>query len=261
MKILCLHGGNQNAQTFQKQLDAAIKVIGNSETAALFDFIDAPIRCAASLAEGRAVCNFFDNITIAEISEAHQWLTSKINAGGPYDGVIGFSQGATLVSTYLLYRQWYSHEESPLFRFAVFISGSIPLEVLKELGVPVPRAAEHVVEEAELRRRADLGPLPSHVSLARQAMFNSDDCFGLNLNKVPLELKIRIPTVHIWGANDPGFPASIHLAGLCDPYIRKTYTHNDAHEVPQDMEDAQQLGQLVLWCMQRSIWPGHLRAQ
>lgn len=192
--------------------------------------------------------------------KAHEWLQRKLHGDGPYDGVIGYAQGAAVVSSYLLYQQWYDHEHGPPFRFATFISGGISLAVLKDLGVPVPRAAEQIVEEAGLRCEAHLQPLPSHISLARQAIFNSDDCFGLNLNRVPRELKIRIPTVHIWGMNDPDFPTSIHLAGLCDPYIRKIYRHDGGHEVPQKPEDTQELGQLVLWCMQRAIWPGYVRA-
>ncbi|GAP82782.2 putative serine hydrolase [Rosellinia necatrix] len=262
MKILCLHGRNQSARTFREQLDAVIKVIvpsGNPETRVSFDFIDAPIHCAEPTPDGQAAYKFFNTLVISEIHNAHKWLTQKLGTDGPYDGVIGFCEGAALVSSYLLYHQWYRHEQDLPFRFATFISGSISLAVLRDLGVLVPGAAERVVEETELRRQGDLGPLPSHVSLARRAVFNSDDCFGLNLNQVPLELKIKIPTVHVWGANDPSFPTSIHVTGLCDPYIRKIYTHGGGHEVPQGTEATQELGKLVLWCMQQAIWPGHLR--
>ncbi|KAI1422386.1 serine hydrolase FSH [Xylaria sp. FL1777] len=261
MRILCLHGRDQSGQILQTQLGAVIRVIESTETKVSFDFADAPIHSARSSSDGRAVYRFFDDSTGPEICTAKEWLARKLTVDGPYDGVIGFSQGATLVSSYLLYYQWHGYDDSTPFKFAVFISGGVSLAVLKDLGVPIPIAAERVVEEIELRRQADMGPSLPHVSLARQATFNSDDCFGLNLNRVPLELKIRIPTIHVWGLDDPGFPTSIHLVGLCDPYIRKIYTHDGAHEVPQGTEDTQELGQLLLWCMQRAIWPGHLRAQ
>ncbi|KAI0400644.1 hypothetical protein F4802DRAFT_584038 [Xylaria palmicola] len=261
MKILCLHGHNQNGQIFQGQLSETIKEIKKFEAGVSLDFADAPVRCASPLANGKAVYKFFDAPVVAEIAEAREWLASKLDADGPYDGVISFAEGATLVSSYLLYHQWYCQEQSPPFRFAVFIGGGILLEVLKDLGILVPRVAEHAVEEAERRRDGNLGPSPSQVSLARQALFNSDDCFGLNLNKIPLELKVKIPTAHVWGENDPCFPSSIHLVSLCDPYIRKIYVHSNAHEVPQETEDNYQLGQLVLWCIQRASWPGRLQAQ
>ncbi|KAI8623317.1 serine hydrolase FSH [Xylariaceae sp. FL1651] len=256
MRILCLHGRNQSGRIFEAHLEPAIKVFQGSESRVSFDFTDGPICCAELSADGQPVYNFYAAPVIAEIRNAHEWLARKLDVDGPYDGVIAFSQGAALVSSYLLYQQWYEHEQAPPFKFAGFMSGSIPLDVLKSLGAQVSRAAERVVEETELRRQGVLGPLPSHVSRARLAIFNSDDCFGLNLNKMPLELKIRVPTIHVWGQRDPEFPASIHLAGLCDPYIRKMHTHGDAHEVPQGVEDVSQLAQLILWCMQRAVWPG-----
>ncbi|KAI0478344.1 serine hydrolase FSH [Xylaria cf. heliscus] len=262
MRILCLHGYNQNGQTFRKQLQTAIKMIEDSETDVSFDFADAPKQCAGSLSDGQAMYKFFDVPALAEIGKALEWLQLKLDTDGPYDGVIGFSQGATLVSSYLLYHHCYNDQQSTPFKFATFISGSLSLEVLKNLGVPVPKAAEHIVEETERCRQEHLGPPSSHVLQARRAMFDSTDCFGLNWNTIRRELKFRIPTVHVWGADDPGFPTSIHLAGLCDPYLRKVYIHDGAHEVPQQTEEnRQQLGQLVLWCMQRATWPGQSQSQ
>ncbi|KAI1351471.1 hypothetical protein F5Y01DRAFT_325291 [Xylaria sp. FL0043] len=261
MRVLCLHGPNQSGKVFQEQLSAVLSVVQDMEKDVSFEFVDAPIHCAASSSDGQAVYKFFEAPIIAAFSTAREWLTRKLTTDGPYDGVIGFSQGATLLSSYMLYRQWYDYEDPTPFKFAIFISGSLSLVVLKSLGVLVPVAAERVVEETELRRQAGLGPFLPHVLFARQAMFNSDECFGLNLNSVPLELKIRIPTIHVWGVDDPSFPTSIHLAGLCDPYIRKIYTHSGAHEIPQEAGDIQEVGQLFLWCMQRATWPGHSQVQ
>ncbi|KAI0449500.1 serine hydrolase FSH [Xylaria acuta] len=260
MKILCLHGRNQNGQIFREQLGTAIKMIEDSETGVSFDFPDAPKQCAGSPSDEQTIYKFFDAPSTAEICEQFVWLQSKLEADGPYDGVIAFCQGATLVSNYLLLLQGSSDKESP-FKFATFISASIPLDMLGYFHVFIPVAAVHIAREMERRREQRLGSLPSHVARARQAMYDSDDCFGLNLNMIQPELKFRIPTAHIWGENDPGFPSSIQLAGLCDPYLRKTYSHNAGREVPRTEEGRQELGQLVLWCMQRATWPGQLQAQ
>lgn len=138
----------------------------------------------------------------------------------------------------------------------MFISGSIPLKALRDLGVPVSNAAESVVAEAELQRDRGLGPSASHTADARRAVFNSDDCFGLNLNSIPLELKIRMPTVHVWGEQDPMFPTSVQLAGLCDPYIRKIHVHGGKCEVPRDGKDVVELASLLEWCIRCATWPG-----
>ncbi|KAI0437096.1 serine hydrolase FSH [Xylaria telfairii] len=266
MKILCLHGRNQNGQIFKKELGTVIQMIEDSETGVSFDFADAPKQCAGSSSDGQTVYKFFDSPIRIEIYRAMTWLKSKLEADGPYDGVIAFCQGATVVSSYLLDHQWYSAEESPPFRFATFISGSLSLEVLRFLGAHVPEAAQKIVGEAERRHQQSLGPLDEHTSRARRAMFDSTDCFGLNWNEIQPELKFRIPTVHVWGSNDAGFPASAHLAGVCDPYLRKIYVHDYGRIVPQDSvrgteEDRQELGRLVLWCMQRATWPGQSQVQ
>ncbi|KAI1636724.1 serine hydrolase FSH [Biscogniauxia mediterranea] len=257
MKVLCLHGQNQSGRIFKNAIESIPLDHQDSSVNLEFEFLDGPLRCADHAANGEPLYRYYETLDIPEIRKAHQWLGAKLHEGGPYDGVVAFSQGAALVSSYLLYHQWYNHESPPPFRLAMFIGGSIPLQVLKDLGVPVSKEAERVVEEAKYQRHRALGPLPAHSSKARRAVFNSDDCFGLNLNSIPLELKIRIPTIHVWGKEDPLLPASIHLVGFCDPYIRKIHIHEGAHEVPETKDDRIELGQLLQWGLQRAVWPGH----
>ncbi|KAI5926269.1 serine hydrolase FSH [Camillea tinctor] len=257
MKVLCLHGQNQNGHIFKNEIESILLNYQNSGVDLDFEFLDAPLRCTDGAVNGTPLYQYYEGLDIPKLRKAHHWLSGKLNENGPYDGVIAFSQGATLVSSYILYHQWYNHESPLSFRFAMLIGGSIPLPVLKDLGVPVTKEAEQVVEEANSQRHQALGPLPAHSSKARRALFNSDDCFGLNLNRVPLELKIRIPTIHVWGRQDPLLPVSIHLAGLCDPYIRKIFIHEGAHEVPKTEDNKMEVGKLLQWGLQRAVWPGH----
>ncbi|KAI1440832.1 serine hydrolase FSH [Annulohypoxylon stygium] len=263
MKVLCLHDKGQNENIFRSDKDSLLKKLQKSNTDIWFDFITAPLQDSISEENDSPLhlikshnFKFYDKDEAADIRKASEWLSSKLDSTGPYDGVVAFSQGAVLVSSFLLYRQWYDHELPPAFKFAIFISGGISLKVLKDIGVLVSKEAETAISQATLQHDQGLGPLPAHVMNARRAVFNSDDCFGLNLNRLPLELKIRIPTVHIWGENDPLFPSSIHLAGLCDPYIRKIYTHSGGREIPQGENELAEIVPLVEWCMQRGSWPG-----
>jgi hypothetical protein len=44
---------------------------------------------------------------------------------------------------------------------------------------------------------------------------------------------IRIPTAHIWGANDQGYPTfGPVLSKLCDSNRRTTFVHRGGHEIP-----------------------------
>ncbi|KAI1480127.1 serine hydrolase FSH [Daldinia eschscholtzii] len=261
MKILCLHGDSQDKKILQSELVPLLSRLQSSNQNILFDFVNGPLQYSNSTVdnlpspEPRSY-KFYDAEEVEDIRKVGEWLATKIDRDGPYHGVLAVSQGAAIVSSFLLYRQWYEHELPPAFNFAIFINGSIPLKVLKDLGVPVSNEAEKVVAEAKLQRDRALGPLPAHTSKARRAVYNSDDCFGLNLNRIPLELKIRIPTVHVWGENDPLFPTSVQLTGLCDPYIRKIQVHKGSHEVPHDGEELSELVSLIDWCIQRGTWPG-----
>ncbi|KAI2616123.1 serine hydrolase FSH [Hypomontagnella submonticulosa] len=255
MKVLCLHGDEQNSEIFRSQLGLQDLGIDLS-----FDFANGPLQCPNSpTKDASAGYRYFDTEDADDIRKATEWLAARLENDGPYDGIISYSQGAALVSSFLLYRQWFDHDLPPLFRFAVFIGGSVPLKVLKDLGVPVSSKAESVVTQAKLQSGQGREPMLPHTKEARRALFNSDDCFGLNLNKIPLELKIRIPTAHIWGENDALFPASVQLAGLCDPYLRKVYVHSGLREVPQEKKDLDELKLLIEWCAQRATWPGQMQ--
>ncbi|KAI0882900.1 serine hydrolase FSH [Annulohypoxylon maeteangense] len=265
MKVLCLQDGGRNKKAFKANLDFLLgKLRDLNNTVLLFDFFNNPLKCSNLPMEDSSHLKphhliLSDQEYVKNIRKASEQLGNKLDSDGPYDGVIAFSQGAVVVSSFLLYRQWYDDGLPPAFKFAIFVSGGISLQVLKDLGVPIPEEAENAVSEATLQRNQELGPLSAHVTKARRAVFNSDDCFGLNLNRIPLELKIRIPTVHIWGEKDPLFPSSIHLTGLCDPYIRKIYTHSGGHEIPQEESELVQIVPLIEWCIQRGSWPGQMQ--
>ncbi|KAI0393153.1 hypothetical protein F5Y17DRAFT_323073 [Xylariaceae sp. FL0594] len=187
-----------------------------------------------------------------------QQLRDEIRREGPFDGVVAFGKEAELVGRYLLLNEHHQSEdkEPASFQFAIFFDGALTLDYLMALGIDVPEAAKRVVKIAEDRAERKLGPLPEHVEGARRAMFNSDDCFGLNLNKSLPLLKINIPTLHVWSTSDPRFPRAIQLAGFCNSYLRKTLAHDGKGEVPKDSETVEKLRELVDWCVRSARWPG-----
>ncbi|KAI8962920.1 serine hydrolase FSH [Daldinia sp. FL1419] len=259
MRILCLHDDGQNENILKSELAPLLSNLQQSNLTLAFEFLNGPLQCLGSPKGDSSELyryKFFEVEEVGDIRKAGDWLVRKLDHDGPYDGILAISQGAAVVSSFLLYRQWYDHELPAPFRFAIFINGGIPLKILKDLGVPVSNEAVNVVAEAKLQRERGLDPLPAHITKARRAVFNSDDCFGLNLNKIPLELKIRIPTVHVWGGNNPLFSTSVQLTGLCDPYIRKIQVHKGSHEIPRDEEELSELVSLIEWCIQRATWPG-----
>ncbi|XP_064480897.1 esterase OVCA2-like isoform X2 [Ornithodoros turicata] len=132
-QVLCLHGYGQNAKVFASKIGAFRKA-----TKSLLDleFIDAPNvlppRCENGIQEGDRCAWWYsmsdDTVTCLELSHKSIVFERSINAireawisHGPFDGILGFSQGATMV-TFVLFLQALGKIQSN-FRFAVMIAG------------------------------------------------------------------------------------------------------------------------------------------
>ncbi|KAI1871890.1 hypothetical protein JX265_005876 [Neoarthrinium moseri] len=270
MKILCLHGKGTSGRIFKSQTTSLRRKLEERDpkTTFEFDFVDGPQPSAPApdtpLFYDPPHYAFYEGTEIKAIRAAHEWLSRVVEQRGPYDGALLFSQGCALVSSYMLYQQWYEPDSPPPFKFAMFICGGVPITVLKDLGVPVSKDVEELdlatkrqlLDKTTCKITRDRWQLTDYASVVRRAQFDSDDCFGLNLNVIPPELKIRIPTVHVYGRKDPRLPASVQLAGLCDPYIRKVYDQGGGHEIPRSKEVSEELALLMEWCAHRGTWPG-----
>ncbi|KAL8951520.1 MAG: hypothetical protein Q9222_002511 [Ikaeria aurantiellina] len=180
---------------------------------------------------------------------------------------MGFSQGCSLIASYILYRQ---REGKPLpFKCAVFICGGVPLQVLEDLGVEVGEKAwemnrnsaaalaEQASNDAIMKSGANRWSNVNHKNHGGvNGDFTSDtpvedasDVFGLDFTRGPLsgEVKIRMPTVHVYGNKDPRCPASLQLAELCEKKWRRVFDHGGGHDVPRKTEVSEGIAQLVEW--------------
>jgi len=185
---------------------------------------------------------------------------------GPYDGVMNFSQGCSLVSSLLLYQQAQQPSQPPLFKVAIFICGGVPLDVVEELGVNVTQEARDwdSSSKAQLEARASSAAILREGRERWGAGFDSLDSvpssssseapttaptniFGIDFSLVKPELRIRIPTVHVYGARDPRFPASVTLAHFCDSSMRRTFDHGAGHEIPRARPVSERLAELLEW--------------
>ena len=75
------------------------------------------------------------------------------------------------------------------------------------------------------------------------------DVFGLDFtkNRKNQDVKIRIPTVHIYGSRDPRFPAGIQLTQFCERSLRQCYDHRGGHEIPRSKKASEKIAELVEW--------------
>ena len=178
-----------------------------------------------------------------------------IEENGPYDGVINFSQGGALVSSLLLYHQAETPHLPPPFKVAIFICCGAPLDCVEDVGVYVsPEAREwdesskaQLMEKASSDSILRLGTKRWGEGFDPSKPHDISNIFGINFTMMPDNLMIRIPTVHIFGAQDPRYPASVTLAHFCDPLLEKVYDHGGGHDIPRKGDVSKKIAELVEW--------------
>ncbi len=175
---------------------------------------------------------------------------------GPYDGVLNFSQGGALVSSLLLYHHAETPHLPPPFKVAVFICCGAPLDCVEDVGIYVSPEAREWDEssKAELMQKASSdfilrfgkerwGEQAFDPTVRRDV----SNIFGINFTMMPENLVIPIPTVHIFGNQDPRYPASIKLAHSCNPLVMRAYDHGGGHDIPRKGEVSKKIADLIEW--------------
>jgi hypothetical protein len=167
-----------------------------------------------------------------------------------------------VIATFLLYHA-VENPEAPLpFKSAIFICGGLPLPVVEDLGLPVPAVAWEINDRTgrELRQKvaafANMAAQLDQVQLGvglwddtenlsyyPRQLPNPSDVFGLDFTTFSKDIRVKIPTAHIFGAKDPRWPASIQLAHFCDNGI--SYDHGGGHEIPRTDDVSSRIAEVV----------------
>ncbi|KAL8715723.1 MAG: hypothetical protein Q9220_000390 [cf. Caloplaca sp. 1 TL-2023] len=267
MRFLCLHGKGTSAAIFKSQTTSfRAKLPPNAFSFTFLDgFLPSPPAPGIDLFYPPPYYSFWNSLSsIPEIRAAHEWLDERIEELGPFDGVMGFSQGCSLIASYVLYRQQTHPGRELPFKCAVFICGGVPLQVLEDLGVEVTEAAwemnkssavqlmEQASGDAILKRGAQRWRNVNYKSnegfTGETPVDDASDVFGLDFTRGVLGgLRIKIPTVHVYGSKDPRCPASLQLAELCEKRWRRVFDHGGGHDVPRKTEVSEGIAQLVEW--------------
>ncbi|KAL2784040.1 serine hydrolase FSH [Aspergillus keveii] len=240
MRFLCLHGLGTNSDVLKAQTASLRYRLG--QDAHEFDFVDGsilwpPARGIAELFSSDADtvdCYSYFNESASSILTAVNDLAAYVITNGPFDGVIGFSQGAVLAATLLIavavqpppetmqsadadadteselpdaLRALQTRGEPP-FRFAAFLCGGHPFDL---------RALQRGVI-VEITRR------PS-----------SDTRL------------ISLPVVNCWAENDEDYPGmGPPLSSLCGRRNNNVeVVHGAGHGVPSEGEDLDALCRAV----------------
>jgi pimeloyl-ACP methyl ester carboxylesterase len=211
-----------------------------------------------------------------DVKSAHKRLLDLLDRQGPYDGVVCFSQGCSLIASFILYHNNERPEEPLPFAAAIFICGGIPLAVLTDLGLSVSAEAWEINNRTgrELQEKAaaagdEIQAIMEGGLAARRGLWDRTDAleqdpsapfpmdrtnvFGLDFTRFPDTLKISIPTVHIYGSKDPRYPSSMQLVHLSDEKKRRIYDHTGGHDIPRTTLVSDQIAELVKWLESKTM--------
>jgi pimeloyl-ACP methyl ester carboxylesterase len=136
---------------------------------------------------------YFDPSSASSYILALDQLDAYLAAEGPFDGVLAFSQGAGLAAMHIVRKAIQAPLETPPFRFAILISCNAVYDPVAWL------------ERGQVR-----------------TMDPDND-----------GQPIKIPTVHIWGEQDPLRNESETLSKLCEKSLTTVFVHEGGHEVPK----------------------------
>ncbi|KAI4270303.1 MAG: hypothetical protein LQ337_006759 [Flavoplaca oasis] len=135
---------------------------------------------------------YYDANSALSVALALAQLEKYIEIEGPFDGVLGFSQGASLAAAYLVHLSRDFPSRPLPFRCAVFFCGGPPFD---------PQAVEQ--NELRLMDAEETGPI---LELPTAHMWARND--------------------KVW----PG--GGEMLSELCEETERNIYVHNEGHSIP-----------------------------
>ncbi|KAK2606933.1 hypothetical protein N8I77_005652 [Diaporthe amygdali] len=207
MRFLCLHGIGTSIEIMEAQLSSLRLRLGDTHE---YDFVEGPFiwpparGIEEAFGKQEACYSFFDD-TLASIHQSVLDLAEYLDSDeGPFDGIIGFSQGGALAATLLAAEErgqlpYPSGSSRSRLKCAIFLS----------CGQPWDFAALQAGEN-------------------RRLTFDTDG------------VCIRIPTAHFWGRNDTeGFIGNYDMSLLCDDKNRVSFAHMAGHGIPTGSRPAE----------------------
>lgn len=189
-----------------------------------------------------------------DVVKTERELLELLQEDGPYDGVIGYSQGASLACQALArYAQEHpgsAAEEMP-FRFAVLFNPATPSKVWEVNEKLFPTVVDW--EDPEVSNFMTLmkkNPLfgqtkfkPAELASGRKVL--TDDHLAMaKFEPVWDGVPIKIPTLHVKCAGDrPEFgPETFHL---CDKDVAHEFFHSHKHDFPRGHEEMKQIARAI----------------
>ncbi|KAF2203123.1 EF-hand calcium-binding domain protein [Delitschia confertaspora ATCC 74209] len=251
MRFLCLHGRGTNADIFESQLSPLISQLSPDHS---FDFIDAQFEGpAAPGITGVFPGPYFvwhKEHSPQSVEKVHDYLDTVIDEDGPYDGIIGFSEGAALAASYLLSKEYRATALGDIsdcpeneIKLAIFFNSIKPYSPSEEIGSDATNEFQQ-----ELRRHSRF--LKGQAERRRSSVTSQDMIDALTerrqspvfcFNPDSFPCKIQVPTLNVIGAKDQFQDYSMELTKLCDPEQREVAVLDIGHDIPRNGEGLERI--------------------
>ncbi|KNG83685.1 hypothetical protein ANOM_007670 [Aspergillus nomiae NRRL 13137] len=198
-----------HSDIFEQQTAAIRYELGNQHT---YDFVEGVVPWESSIQQvaetNEATFAFCDPQQPQSCRQAVIDFERYIKEEGPFDGIIGFSVGATMALSCLLdwdqTKQGVRSHVTP-FKVAVFFSNASQPYDLDAL------ASDHIAY----------------------------------LNSAQIGRVLNMPTAHIWGSADPQAADARRAVEFCDPEKRSVFVHASGHEIPDSVENAVSIAKVI----------------
>lgn len=183
---------------------------------------------------------------------AEQDILDIAEQDGPFDGILGYSQGATLAAQAILrHEQQHPHalpSEKP-FRFGIFFNGGTPGNVFPVGGDLAECSLETLsAEEAQLYStfRDIARDMPVHLAtLPNGRVVVTNGKYGLTKWDFMWDGSVmNLPTLHVRCPTDYREYGE-GLYKLCNPDLAKQFIHSHGHDFPRGYDEMRKIAKLV----------------
>lgn len=189
-----------------------------------FDFVDAEVDCPPAPGVGEfypgPYAGWFPSYEPSSVKQIQDNLRQIIEEDGPYDGVIGFSEGAALAAGLLLSDEYFHRE--PTFKVAIFFNSVMVFSPSEMVGDNIsPTVKTHFDKFSSYLHSYDDEP-------------SSPDCISPDIwgFTTGSDIRISVPTLHVIGSADVFCDTSRELAKLCSNNST-IMIHDGGHELPR----------------------------
>ncbi|MCJ1396152.1 hypothetical protein MMC18_009041 [Xylographa bjoerkii] len=213
-----------------------------------FVFVDGPTKCdaapgIAALYEPPYLC-WYKTPTTTKIAGARRLVLSIIEEKGPFDAVMGFSQGAAVAASIILHHQLEHPLQRSLFRVAIFFCSPLPFAHSLDYGIDT--RTYFGVEGTAPSRDGCPTIVPKHLITDAAYLRVEEECPDVQgtqeihyqmFHPSVDDFRIEIPTAHIFGLRDPWYLHSGDVLKLCLRDRASVFEHDYGHEVPRFLNE------------------------